>query len=147
MISYEYLEFVFSTKLSFDVAMNGEHLTRARRGTFEIIKTLLGCSSTSLLFFFFFYFLAHRSCPLCSMALNCGELWPVIQSKRSFGSVYDDSLYVVIPEKHTICYMDYKKEIQKQKLGFTMLNACCVSTNSDMCGCTEKLVTNDGFCV
>ena len=63
------------------------------------------------------------------------------------GSDYDDSLYVVIPEKHTICYMDYKKEITKQKLGFTMLNACCVSTDLGMYGCIEKLVTKDGFCI
>ena len=34
--------------------------------------------------------------------------------------------------------MDYKKEIAKQKLGFAMLNACCVSTDSDMYGRTEK---------
>ena len=43
--------------------------------------------------------------------------------------------------------MDYKKEIAKQKLGFTMLNACCVSTDLDMYGCIEKLVTKDGFCI
>ena len=50
--SYKYLGFILSTKLSFDVATNGEHLTRARRGTFEIIKTLrkLGCSSSRLFF-------------------------------------------------------------------------------------------------
>ena len=30
--------------------------------------------------------------------------------------------------------MDYKKEIAKQKLGFTMLNACCVSTEVWMYG-------------
>ena len=49
---YKYLGFIFSTKLSFDVATNGEHLTRARRGAFEVIKTLrkLGCSSPSLFF-------------------------------------------------------------------------------------------------
>ena len=48
--SYNYLGFIFSTKLSSDVTTNGEHLTRTRRGTFEIIKTLrkLGCSSPSL---------------------------------------------------------------------------------------------------
>ena len=33
----------------------------------------------------------------------------------NIGSVYDNSLYTVIPEKHTICYVDYKKEIAKQK--------------------------------
>ena len=38
--SYKYLGFIFSTKLSFDVATNGEHLTHARRGTFEIIKNI-----------------------------------------------------------------------------------------------------------
>ena len=43
--------------------------------------------------------------------------------------------------------MDYKKEIAKQKLGFTMLNACCVSTDFDMYGCIEKLVTKDCFCI
>ena len=50
--SYKYLGFIFSTKLCFDVATNGEHLTSARRGTVEIIKTLrkLGCSSPSLFF-------------------------------------------------------------------------------------------------
>ena len=32
----------------------------------------------------------------------------------NIGSVYVDSLYTVIPEKHTICYADYKKEIAKQ---------------------------------
>ena len=48
--SYKYLGFILSTKLSFDVATNGEHFTRARRGTFEIIKTLrkMGCSSPRL---------------------------------------------------------------------------------------------------
>ena len=65
----------------------------------------------------------------------------------NIGSDYDDSLYVVIPEKHTICYMDYKKQIAKQKLGFTMLNACCVSTDLGKYGCMEKLVTKDGFCM
>ena len=65
----------------------------------------------------------------------------------NIGSDYDDSLYVVIPEKHTICDMDYKKEIAKQKLGFTKLNACCVSTDVGMYGCMEKLVTKDGFCI
>ena len=65
----------------------------------------------------------------------------------NIGSDYDDSLYVVIPEKYTICYMDHKKEIAKQKLGFTMLNACCVSTDLSMYGCMEKLVTKDGFCI
>ena len=67
--SYKYGGFIFSTKLSFDVATNGEHLTRPRRGTFEIIKTLrkLGCSLPSL----FFKLLTHRSCPLCS------ELWGI----------------------------------------------------------------------
>ena len=44
----------------------------------------------------------------------------------NIGSVDNGSLYAVITEKHTICYMDYKQEIAKQKLGFTMLNACCV---------------------
>ena len=43
--------------------------------------------------------------------------------------------------------MDYKKEIAKQNLGFTMLNACCVSTDLGMYGCMEKLVTKDGFCI
>ena len=43
--------------------------------------------------------------------------------------------------------MDYKKEIAKQKLGFTMLNARCVSTDLGMYGCMEKLVTKDGFCI
>ena len=46
-----------------------------------------------------------------------------------------------------ICYMDYKKELAKQKLGFTMLNACCVSMDLGMYGCMEKLMTKDGFCV
>jgi len=78
--SFKYWGFIFSTKLSFDVATNGEHLTRARRGTSEIIKTLkkLGCSPPSL----FFKLLTRRSCPVCSIALNCGELRPVSQYKR-----------------------------------------------------------------
>jgi len=42
------------------------------------------------------------------------------------GSVYDDSLYAVIPEKHTTWYIDYKKETAEQKLVVYMLNACCV---------------------
>ena len=52
MNSYKYVGFVFSAKLSFDVATNGEHLTRAQRGTFEVIETSrkLGCSSPSLFF-------------------------------------------------------------------------------------------------
>ena len=33
----------------------------------------------------------------------------------NIGSAYVDSLYVVIPEKHTICYMDYKKRNSKAK--------------------------------
>ena len=41
--------------------------------------------------------------------------------------------------------MDYKKEIAKQKLGFTMLNACCVSTDLGMHGCMGKLVSKDVF--
>ena len=40
-----------------------------------------------------------------------------------------------------------QEEIAKQKLGFTMLNACCVSTDLGMYGCMEKLVTKDGFCM
>ena len=50
--SYKYVGFVFSAKLSFDVATNGEHAIRARPGTLEIIKTSrkLGCSSPSLFF-------------------------------------------------------------------------------------------------
>ena len=43
--------------------------------------------------------------------------------------------------------MHYKKEIAKQKLGFTMLNACCVSTDVGIYGCMEKLVAKDGFCI
>ena len=43
--------------------------------------------------------------------------------------------------------MDYKKEIAKQKLEYTMLNASCVSTDLGMYGCMEKLVTKDGFCI
>ena len=43
--------------------------------------------------------------------------------------------------------MDFKKEIAKQKFGFTMLNACCVSKDLGMYGCMEKLVTKDGFCI
>ena len=80
--SYKCLRFVFPTKLSFDDSTNGEHLTRARRGTFEIIKTLrqLGCSSPSR--FKKQKLLTHRSCPLCFLALNCGESRPVIQSKK-----------------------------------------------------------------
>ena len=71
----------------------------------------------------------------------------MLQFVCNMGSDYDDSLYVVIPEKHMICYMDYKKELAKQKLGFTMLNACCVSMDLGMYGCIEKLMTKDGFCV
>ena len=40
--------------------------------------------------------------------------------------------------------MDYKKEIAKQKLGFTMLNACCVSTDLGMYG---DVGDEDGFCI
>ena len=49
---------------------------------------------------------------------------PTVYSGCSTGSLCDDSLYVVIPEKHT-------KEIAKQKFGFTMLS---VWTDSDMYG-------------
>ena len=75
--SHIYLVFVFST---FDVT-NEDHLIRARHGTFEITKTLrkLGCSSPSL---FFKTSWGTDSCPLFSMALNCGESRPVIQSKK-----------------------------------------------------------------
>ena len=74
---YKYLGFIFSTKLSFDVATNGEHLTRARRGAFEIIKTLR--KLVALRQVYSSSFLTHRSCPVCSMALNCVELRPVSQ--------------------------------------------------------------------
>ena len=141
--SHIYLVFVFST---FDVATNGDHLIRARHGTFEITKTLrkLGCSSPSL---FFKTSWGTDSCPLFSMALNCAESRPVIQSKKfiykavscfsmyrppppphppppvswctanweeslclyklqldvcNIGSIYDDSLHAVIPEKHIL---------------------------------------------
>ena len=43
--------------------------------------------------------------------------------------------------------MDYKKEIAKPKACFSMLSACCVSTDSDMYGCIEKSVAKDGFCI
>ena len=145
---YKYLGFIFSTKLSFDVATNGEHLTRVRRGTFEIIKTLrkLGCSSPSLFFKLFdaqivpSLLYGSEMCGIkaresienvhiqaCKLFLNvpppppltiwCTENWE--DSHCIFrlqlvvcntGSDYDDSLCVVIPEKHTICYMDYKKK-------------------------------------
>ena len=137
--SYKYLGFIFSTKLSFDVATNGEHLTSARRGTVEIIKTLrkLGCSSTSL-FFKLFEFDAQIVPSLlygselwgikaresiekvhiqaCKLFLNVpphtpndmvyGELgrFPLyIQAAArclQYWSDYDDSLYVVSPEKN-----------------------------------------------
>ena len=42
--------------------------------------------------------------------------------------------------------MDHKKATAKQTLGFTMLSACCVSTDLDMYGYIEKLSTKDGFC-
>ena len=73
--SYEYLGFIFSAKLSFDVATNGEHLTRARRGTYEIIKHYE--SWVALRQVYFSNLLTHRSCPLCSMALNCVKLRPM----------------------------------------------------------------------
>ena len=58
----------------------------------------------------------------------------------AFMSLFQNSIrYVII--------MHYKKEIAKQKLGFTMLNACCVSTDVGMYGCMEKLVAKDGFCI
>ena len=50
-------------------------------------------------------------------------------------------------KRYTICYMDHKKEIAMQKLAFTMLNACCVSTDLGMYGCMEKLVKKDVFCM
>ena len=40
------------------------------------------------------------------------------------GSANIDSPSVVIPKMHSICYMDYKKEVARQKSG-NMLNACC----------------------
>ena len=37
--TYRYLGLTFSTRLSFRVATDSEHLTRAKRGTIEILKT------------------------------------------------------------------------------------------------------------
>ena len=50
--TYRYLGLTFSTRLSFRVATDGEHLTRAKRGTIEILKTLrrLNCFSLGLFF-------------------------------------------------------------------------------------------------
>ena len=50
--TYRCLELTFSTRLSFTVAIDGEHLTRAKRGTIEILKTLrrLNCFSPGLSF-------------------------------------------------------------------------------------------------
>ncbi len=80
--SYKYLGFIFSTKLSFDVATNGEHLTRARRGTFEIIKTLrkLGCSSPSLFFKLF-------DAQIVPSLLYGSELWG-IKARESIEKVH-----------------------------------------------------------
>ena len=50
--TYRYLGLTFSTRLSFRVATDGEHLTRAKRGTIEILKTLrrLNCFSPGLFY-------------------------------------------------------------------------------------------------
>ena len=50
--TYRYLGLTFSTRLSFRVATDGEHLTRAKRVTIEILKTLrrLNCFSPGLFF-------------------------------------------------------------------------------------------------
>ena len=50
--TYRYLGLTFSTRLSFKVATDGEHLTRAKRGTIDILKTLrrLNCFSPGLFF-------------------------------------------------------------------------------------------------
>ena len=52
MNTCRYLGLTFSTRLSFKVAIDGEHLTRAKRGTIEILKTLrrLNRFSPGLLF-------------------------------------------------------------------------------------------------
>ena len=55
--SCKYLGFVFSTKFSFDVAKNGEHLTRARRATFEIIKNIKKAGLLFAIFFLTIFFL------------------------------------------------------------------------------------------
>ena len=50
--TYRYLGLTFWTRLSFKVATDGEHLTRAKRGTIEILKTRrrLNCFSPGLFF-------------------------------------------------------------------------------------------------
>ena len=50
--TYRYLGLTFSTRLNFRVATDGEHLTRAKRGTIDILKTLkrLNCFSPGLFF-------------------------------------------------------------------------------------------------
>ena len=52
MNTYRYLGLTFSTRLSFRVATDGEHLTRAKRGTIEISKALRrwNCFSHGLFF-------------------------------------------------------------------------------------------------
>ena len=56
MNTYRSLGLTFSTRLSFKVATDGEHLTRAKRGTIEILKTLrrLNCFSPGLFFKLFY---------------------------------------------------------------------------------------------
>ena len=41
----------------------------------------------------------------------------------------------------------HERNSKKQQLGFTMLNACCASTDLGKYGCMEMLVTKDGFCI
>ena len=50
--TYRYLGLTFSTRLNFRVATDGEHLTRAKRGTIEISKALRrwNCFSHGLFF-------------------------------------------------------------------------------------------------
>ena len=84
--SYKYLGFIFSTKPGFDVATNGKHLTRARRGTLVIIKTLrkLGCSSPSLFFKLF-------DAQIVPSLLYGSELWG-IKARESIEKVHIQAL-------------------------------------------------------
>ena len=67
----------------------------------------------------------------------------------NIGSAYVDSLYVVIPEKHTICYMDYKKRNSKAKTCVWHVK-CLLCVNGFGCVWVygeENSVTKDGFCI
>ena len=99
--TYRYLGLTFWTRLSFKIATDGEHTTRAKRGTINILKTLrrLNCFSPGLFFKLF-------DAQIVPSLLYGSELWGFEPYQWRCGKSAHTSLYtsaecpVVYPKRH-----------------------------------------------